>query len=433
MRGVDYQETFAPTANLTSVRVQMAAQHDLILHQMDVKTAYLNAPIDCEIYMDQAEGFEVPPGSEGKLVYKLNKSLYGLKQSGRNWNHVLHCFLLENDFVQSPVDNCVYTKQVGSGLVAMLVWVDDIIIAASDMVLLSKTKEMLNKRFHMKDLGRLSYFLGIHFEQGDGFVKMDQKRYISKVLERFETSDCKPKPTPSEQRFAFGSENPVDPRRYREAVGSLVYAMTCTRPDICWVVTKLSQFLTNPTKEHWVAVKHVLWYLKGTFDFELCYRKCDDGLTLIGYSDADWASSTDDRHSISGYCFSLNKAGPLISWKSRKQPTVALSSCEAEYIALAAAVQEGMYPIQIVNDVGEVNDPVLIFEDNQGTIALSMNPVNRQRSKHIDVRYHFIRNVQNAGKVIIKYCPTADMVVDVMTKPVTKIKLQKFKSYIFGS
>ena len=195
VRGVDYQETFAPTANLTSVRVlmQMAAQHDLILHQMDVKTAYLNAPIDCEIYMDQAEGFEVPPGSEGKLVYKLNKSMYGLKQSGRNWNHVPHCFLLENDFVQSPVDNCVYTKQVGSGLVAMLVWVDDIIIAASDMVLLSKTKEMLNKRFHMKDLGRLSYFLGIHFEQGDGFVKMDQKRYISKVLsERFEMSDCKP-------------------------------------------------------------------------------------------------------------------------------------------------------------------------------------------------------------------------------------------------
>ena len=137
---------------------------NLFLHQMDVKTAYLNAPIDCEIYMDQAEGFEVPSGREGKLVYKLNKSLYGLKQSGRNWNHVLHCFLLENDFVQSPVDNCVYTKEVGSGLVAMLVWVDDIIIAASDMVLMSEAKGMLKERFHMKDLGRLSYFLGIHFE-----------------------------------------------------------------------------------------------------------------------------------------------------------------------------------------------------------------------------------------------------------------------------
>ncbi|XP_068674749.1 uncharacterized protein [Montipora foliosa] len=209
--------------------------------------------------------------------------------------------------------------------------------------------------------------------------------------------------------------------------------MTCTRPDICWVVTKLSQFLVAPMKGHWIALKPVLRYLKGTLDFELCYRKCDDGLTLIGYSDADWASSTDDRRSISGYCFSLNRAGPHISWKSRKQPTVALSSCEAEYIALAAAVQEGMYLTQMVKDIGEVSGPVLIFEDNQGTIALSKNPVNQRRSKHIDVRYHFVRSAQNAGKIIIKYCPTAEMVADVMTKPVTKFKLQKFRNYIFGS
>ena len=423
VRGIDFQETFPPTANLTSLRVlmQMAAQHDLVLHQMDVKTAYLNAPIDCEIYMDQAEGFEVPSGSGGRLVFKLNKSLYGLKQSGRNWNHVLNCFLLENGFVQSPVDNCVYTKHVGSGFLAMLVWVDDIIIAASNMLLMSEAKGMLKERFHMKDLGRLSYFLGIHFEQGDGFVKMNQKGYITKVLERFEMSNCKPRSTPSEQKLEFDGETLVDPRRYREAVGSLVYAMTCTRPDICWVVTKLSQFLVAPMKGHWIALKHVLRYLKGTLDFELCYRKCDDGLTLIGYSDADWASSTDDRRSISGYCFSLNRAGPLISWKSRKQPTVALLSCEAEYIALAAAVQEGMYLTQMMKDIGEISGPVLIFGDNQGTIALSKNPVNQRRSKHIDVRYHFIRSAQNAGKIIIKYCPTADMVANVMTKPCYKI------------
>ena len=178
-------------------------------------------------------------------------------------------------------------------------------------------------------------------------------------------------------------------------------------------------------------MKHVLRYLKGTLDNELCYRKCDDGLTLIGYSDADWASSTDDRRSISGYCFSLNRTGPLISWKSRKQPAVALSSCEAEYIALVAAVQEGLYLTQIVSDISEVSDPVLIFEDNKGTIAFSKNPINRERSKHIDVQYHFIRNVQNAGKIIIKYCPTANMVADVMTKPATKFKLQKYGSKFF--
>ena len=225
VKGVDYQQTFAPTANLTSVRVlmQIAAQHDLVLHQMDAKTAYLHAPIDCEIYMDQAEGFEVPLEGEGKLVYNLNKSLHGLKQSGGNWNHELNCFLLENDFVQSPVDNCVNIKQDDSGLVAVLVWVDDIIIVTSDMMLMSEAKRMLKEKFHMKDLGRLSYFLGINFEQGDVFVKMNQKSYISEVLDRFEMSDRKPKPTPSEQTLEFGNETPTDPRQYPDQVGSLVY------------------------------------------------------------------------------------------------------------------------------------------------------------------------------------------------------------------
>ena len=208
--------------------------------------------------------------------------------------------------------------------------------------------------------------------------------------------------------------------------------MTCTGPDICWVVRRLSQFLSSPLQEHWTAVKHVLRYLKGTLHYELCYRKCDDGLTLVGYSDADWASVTDDRRSISGYCFSLSKAGPLISWKSRKQPTVALSSCEAEYIALSAAVQKGLYLTQLLKDINEVCGPVVIFEDNQGAIALSKNPVNRQRSKHIDVRYHFIRTTQNTGKVVVKYCSTADMAADLMTKASTKFKLQKFRRYIFG-
>ena len=381
---------------------------------MDVKTAYLNAPSGCEIYMDQAEGFEAPSSSNGRLVYKLNKSLYGLKQSGRNWNNVLHCFLLDNQFVQSPVDNCMYTKQFGGKLVVILVWVDNIIIAASDIVLMSEAKQMFQERFRMKDLGRLSYFLAIDFEQGDGFVKMIQRRYLSKILERFEISDCKPRATLSEQKFEFCSETPCDPRRYREAVGSLVYAMTCTRPDICWVVSRLSQFLSSPVQEHWTAVKHVLRYLKGTLRYELCYRKCDDGLTLVVYSDADWASSADDRRSTSGCCFSLNKAGPLISWKSRsrKQPTVALSSCEAECIALSAAVQEYLYLTQVLRDIDEVCGPVGIFEDNQGAIALSKNSVNRQRSKHIDVCYHFIRTVQNTGKVVVKYCPTADIASD---------------------
>ena len=438
VKDVDYQETFAPTANFTSVRtlMQLAAQHDLVLHQMDVKTAYLNAPIDCEIFVEQPEGFEVLSNSEDVLVCKLNKSLYGLKQSGRNWNGVLHNYLCENSFVQCAVDNCVYVKHIDSQMIAIVVWVDDLIIGASNDLLLCETKNMLKDRFRMKDLGKLSHFLGVDFEQGDGYVKVSQKKYLCKVLERFGMSDCKPRSTPSELK-ADSNEQPIelaDPKTYREAVGCLIYAMTCTRPDICWVITKLSQYLSKPLKEHWVAVKHVLRYLKCTVDHELCYRKCAKGLTLIAYSDADWASSTADRRSTTGYCFSLTETGPLISWKSRKQCTVALSSCEAEYMALSATVQEGLFLVQLLKDIDcECQfEPVIIFGDNQGAIALSKNPVNRQRSKHIDVRYHFIRAEINSGKVVVEYCPTTDMVADVMTKPATKAKLVKFRDFLFG-
>ena len=430
IKDIDYHKTFSPTANLTTIRalMQIAAKQDLILHQMDVKTAYLNAPIDCEIYIEQAEGFETPSNSGEKLVYKLNKSLYGLKQSGRNWNSMLHKYLIENNFVQSNVDHCLYIKYVDGKLVIILVWVDDLIIAARNDILMSDTKQMLKDKFHMKDLGRLSYFLGIHFKQGVDYVRMNQRKYLVKLLEKFEMSNCKPRTTPSE----CDGENLTDPRRYRELIGSLIYAMTCTRPDICWIITTLSQYLSRPLKEHWIAAKHVLRYLKGTLDYELCYRKCDDDLRLIGYSDADWASSTHDRRSISGYCFSLAKTGPLISWKSKKQRTVALSSCEAEYMALAATVQEALYLAQLLDEIIEICSPVQIYEDNQGTIALSKDPVNRQRSKHIDIRYHFIRSTINAGKVIVNYCPTTDMIADIMTKAAPRCKLQKFKNFIFG-
>ena len=368
---------------------------------MDVKSAYLNAPIDCDVYMDQAEGFEILSDNNDKLVYKLNKSLYGLKQSGRNWNNVLQECLLANDFVQSSVDHCIYIKHVGNEMVAMLVWVDDLIIAASNDQLLNEVKEMFNSKFHMKDMGVLSYFISMSFVCGDGFVKMNQSKYIQKVLEKFEMSDCKHRSTPSEMKILSNSEEPADATKYRELVGSLIYAMTCMRQDLCWIVTKLSQYLSKPQREHYVAAKHVLRYLKGTINYELCYVKCDEGLSLIGYSDADWVSSVIDRRSTTGYYFSLSKTGPLISWKSKKQPVVALSTCEAQYIALSAAVQEGLYLSQLLRD-------------NQGTIALSKNPVNRSRAKHIDIRYHFIRSEIARGRVVAKYCPTENMVADII-------------------
>jgi hypothetical protein len=209
--------------------------------------------------------------------------------------------------------------------------------------------------------------------------------------------------------------------------------MTCTRLDLCWVVTVLSQRLADPSDEHYIVLKHVLRYLKGSLDYELCFTKCTDGLQLTGFSDASWGSS-DDRKSITGYCFSLNKDGPLISWKSKKQPTVALSSCEAEYMALAATTQESLFLTQLLHDIDMdcQYEPVTIFGDNQGAIALLKNPVHHQRSKHIDIKYHFVRTEFNRGKINVVYLPSEDMVADIFTKPASRYKLGQFKDFVFG-
>ena len=243
--------------------------------------------------------------------------------------------------------------------------------------------------------------------------------------------DCKPRATPSEQWPEIGRVDPVDAHKYCEVVGGLIYPMMCTMPDICWIVTKLSQYQSSPLAIHWVAVKHAVRYLKGTIGFELCYKKSKNGLNLIGYSDADWASSEDDRHSTLGNCFSLNENGPLVSWKSIKQPTMALYACEAEYIALTAASQEIMYLNQLLSETGLKSYP-LIYEDKQGTTTLADNPVNRQRSKHIDIKYYFIHTEVNRGTWMLKCRATEEMIADVMTKPAGKPKLDKFKAFIFG-
>ncbi|KAL6461003.1 hypothetical protein MHYP_G00309690 [Metynnis hypsauchen] len=431
VQGLDYSETFSPTANLTSLRVliQLAAQHDLTLNQMDVKAAYLHAPIDYEIYMDQPEGFQVKSEDGVQFVCKLNKSIYGLKQSGRNWNMMLH------EFVQSQADHCIYTKLSDKGKVILLVWVDDIVVAASNEMCLREVKEKLKSKFKMKDLGHLTHFIGIDFTQKDGSIKMNQSKYIKDILKRFGMAECKTRATPSELKCDLTPDGEqTDQRKYREMLGSLNYIMTCTRPDISWIVSKLSQHMSDPREKHMTALKHVYRYLQGTVNYELSYEKCDNKLELMGYSDADWANDILDRKSTTGYCFSLSQNVAVVSWKTRKQQTVSLSTCEAEYVALAATIQEALYLSQLLQGMDHTfEQTVRVFEDNQGTIRLAKNPVNRQRSKHVDIKYHFIRSNILQGKIVLVYCPTENMVADVFTKSATRAKIEKFCSYMFGN
>ena len=208
--------------------------------------------------------------------------------------------------------------------------------------------------------------------------------------------------------------------------------MTCTRPDLAWVVTKLSQHLSKPTSKDWMMVKHVLRYIKGTMERKLRFNKSRKGLKLKGYSDSDWASSV-DRRSTTGYLFSLNEDGGAISWKSRKQPTIALSTCEAEYMALVATTQEALFLKTLTKDFGlSSHEPISLYGDNQGAISLVKNPVTHEKSKHIDIKFHFIREKFSAGLIQINHVPTGDNVADLMTKPSTQVKLNHFHNTMFG-
>jgi hypothetical protein len=435
-RGLNYFDTFSPTAKITSVRtlMQIAAQQDLKVHQLDVKTAFLYAPIDCEIYMDQPKGFEQVGENGEKLVWRLRKSLYGLKQSGRNWNSLLHNLFEENQFQQSNADPCLYHK-VGPK-VFILVWVDDILVATKACDSMKSVKDLLKDKFKMKDLGPVSWFLGVQFSQSVNGIEMTQSHYLQGILKKFGMDQCRPRYTPCELKPSI--DTPVnqddveeDNRKYREIVGSLVYAMTTTRPDLSWIVTKLSQHLVSPGHSDWTMLKHVLQYVKGTIDYKLNFQKSDDVLCLRGYSDADWGSS-DDRKSTSGYYFSLSSNGPAISWKSKRQPTVALSSCEAEYMGLAMATQEAIFLRTLMKDFGlNSESPVQLQGDNQGSIALVKNPVHHNRSKHIDIKFHFVRDTYSKGIVDITYVGTESNVADLMTKAVSKAKLDKFQGMLF--
>ena len=432
---VDFYETFSPTPRLESLRilVQIAVQYGFSMHQMDVRTAFLHAPLDEEIFIKPPKGYEP---SKKNCVWKLKKSLYGLKQSGRNWHILLEKHLSEEmNFIRSEADPCVYICVTDCDKAYILVWVDDLILIASSDLFMVSMKNSLKTRFDMKDLGSLSCFLGIEFLQDGDVFTMSQSKYLTKVLSRFGMLDVKVRTTPCENMSTYEDEEPVSDSTYREAVGSLVYAMVATRPDLSFVVTKLSQHLSNPTRGDILMLKHVFQYIKGSLDHCLVFKKVDgEVLQLEAFVDADWASSRTDRKSITGYCFRLHHQGPVISWKSRKQPTVALSTCEAEYMALSLTCQEAVFLNRLVNNLlGYESRSVDIHCDNQGAIALAKNPVKHNRTKHIDIRHHYVRELVENDSVILKYVQSDSNLADPFTKPLAKIKWSSFMIKLFGA
>ena len=447
--GVDYQETFAPVAKFSAIRalLAMAAHFDLELHQMDVRTAFLNGDLDHDIYMTQPEGFTVP-GQE-HLVCKLQKSLYGLKQAGRSWYQKIDQALQELGFRALKSDPCVYIMRKGSVIVLIALYVDDLLILSNNVSELTHFKTDLALRFSMTDLGEAQYVLGIQIQRNRAAhtLTISQAEYVRNVLERFGMASSKVVRTPLEISSTLTKADcpaagaPADAafiRQYQSAVGAIMYAMLGTRPDIAFAVTALSQFNSNPGPSHWLAVKHVLRYLRGTTDYQLTYGAWGGPVTpavharplnLHGFCDSDWASNPDDRRSVTGYVFMLGRGA--VSWQAQKQTTVALSSVEAEYMASALATKEAIWWRTFLNELElPANAATTIYSDSQGSIALSKNPEHHGRSKHIDIRHHFVREQVAAGTVKLEYVPTEAMLADVLTKPLSGDKHTKLLKHM---
>ena len=430
--GTDYDETFCPVVRLESVRalIAMSVQQGMKLHQVDVSTAFLNGELEEEVYMSQPECF-ISPGKE-KLVCRLKKSIYGLKQSPRCWNTVLDKQLKTMGFIQTITDPCVY-RATGGEPVYIGVYVDDIIIAAKSNRKLAKLKTELAQKFDIKDMGKLHHFLGMKVTQkDDGSVWIGQPAYTERLLENFGLDQSKVVATPVDQNAklvkASGDEM-FDQQQYQSAVGSLLYLSVGTRPDITFAVNNVAKFSANPTTQHWTAVKRIMRYLRGTTGLGLVYTPQDNN-NCVGFSDSDWGGDLDDRKSTSGYIFKIG--GNTVTWRSKKQSTVALSTAEAEYIALASAAQEALWLKQLSTELTgkDPAEPTVIFEDNQSAIAMTRNPRFHGRSKHVGIKYHFVRDKVTEGAIKVKYCPTTEMIADVLTKGLPKAQFVKIREMI---
>jgi hypothetical protein len=431
VHGVDYFDTYSPVAKLTSFRVilALAARLDWEIESFDFNGAYLNGELGEgeEIFMQPPPGYAGAAGT----VKKLHKSLYGLKQAGRKWYDALCRALADLGFRVSNADPGVFNAQVEGNTLILAVHVDDCILTGSSGTLIARYKRELHAKYALTDLGPVHWLLGIKIirDRAARTISLSQTSYIDTILSRFSLSSASPYSVPMSPSTSLSKQdapsNPTEAAHmrkvpYREAIGSLMYASVATRPDITFAVSTLSQFLENPGEAHWEAAKRVFRYLAGTKDLSLMYG--GERYDLVGYTDADGASQ-EHRHAISGHAFLID--GGAVSWSSRKQELVTLSTAEAEYVAATHAAKEAIWLRRLIHDLfPSLVSRTTLHCDNQAALKLATDDNYHARTKHIAIRYHFIRQVVASGMLTLVYCPTDEMTADVLTKALPSFKVR---------
>ena len=426
--GIDYKETCAPVVGLHSLRtfLSLAVSNDHQVHQMDAKTALLNGDLDkdLEIYMDQPQGFQ--DGTKRKCL--LKKGLYGLKQSQRQWHKKVDHVLVQSGFKMCHADNAIYIGNSHDSKVRVAVYVDDILISAKDLNSINNVKTVLKSSFEMKDLGLIHSFLGIRIQYflDQGIMLLDQTKLIQSVLKQYGMEDCKGITTPlneSKSLLQYQEKNDLlrESYPYREVIGSLMFIMLGTRPDIAYAVSFLGRFVKNPSLIHWKAVKRVLRYLQETKSYCLRFTKSKN-LQLFAYGDSDWANGS-DRKSITGIC--IFHENNLVYWSSKKQSCVTLSTAEAETVAATDASKDAVWISKLISEMDKEPTSVTLYTDNQPCIQIAKRLGAQSRTKHIDVRHLFIQELVSEKKITISYCPTRYMKADILTKALQKSKHQE--------